>query len=83
MRRLGLYLGIALVLVAAGLTAYLLGRTLRPVQDELSGTALQNLTDVRGINLTSAGGEVFSFGALEDALIGHEALRVSPARLAT
>ena len=68
MKRSRLYLAVALLLVAAGLAAFLLGRIAKPGLDDLAGTALQNPVDVSDVSLTSDDGETFTFGALEDAV---------------
>ena len=66
MRRSSLYLVALLLLIAAGLAAFTLGRFLGPGTDApLSGTPLQNPIDVREVTLTSADGEPFTLGSLE------------------
>lgn len=69
MRRSILYLGAGLVLVAAGLATYTLGRVLRSNSDEsISGTPLQTPIDVRDVTLTGADGEPFTLASLEGQL---------------
>jgi protein SCO1 len=69
MKKVWLYMLVALLLLGAGFAAYRVGRSLRPKvvsnDSELQGTAWQNPPSVAEISLTRAGGSSFSFKDLQ------------------